>query len=165
MIAIGLELSADTDMAAIAVAGREGGRYLVDVLFYGSPDDAAGEAARLYAELDNCGTYVDPQPSAGILDDLRTAGVWLHELSAEDVAAAAWQYVTEVRHRRVKLGEHPALRESMRAALPRPLSARWAFERRQAKVTADMSPLNSAAFALLGYRRNEAVSEPQAWVV
>jgi hypothetical protein len=161
-VAIGLELSADTDMAAIAVAGRAGGKWLADLRFYGSPDDAVGQAARLYEELDNCGVFCDPMPCAGILDELR-ASVWLLELSPEDVAAASWQYTTEIRARRVKLAGDPALRESMRAAVPRALAARFAFERR--KVTADMSPLNAAAFALLGYRRNEAAQDPGVWVV
>jgi hypothetical protein len=142
-VAIGLELSADTDMAAIAVAGADGGRWLADLMFYGSPDDAVAECSRLYTELeDNCGVFADPMPCAGILDGLRAA-VWLHELSAEDVAAAAWQFTTEVRARRVKLAGHPALRESMRAAVPRPLAVRFAFERK--RVTSDMSPLNASA--------------------
>jgi hypothetical protein len=161
-VAIGLELSADTDMAAIAVAGLDGGRWQADLVFYGSPDDAAGQVSRLYGELDNCGVFLDGLPCAGILDGLRAA-VWLHELSPEDVAASAWQFVTEVRARRVKLGEHPALRKSMQAAVPRPLAARFAFERR--RVTSDMSPLNASAFALWGLRRNETASEPGVWVV
>jgi hypothetical protein len=149
-------------MAAIAVAGRDGGKWLADLRFYGSPDDAVGQASRLHEELDNCGVFCDPMPCAGILDELR-ASVWLLELSPEDVAAASWQYTTEIRARRVKLAGDPALRESMRAAVPRALATRFAFERR--KVTADMSPLNAAAFALLGYRRNEAAQDPGVWVV
>jgi hypothetical protein len=49
-------------------------------------------------------------------------------VAVEEVAAAAWQFTTEVRFRRVKLGGHPALREAMRVAVPRPLSVRFAFE-------------------------------------
>lgn len=163
-VAIGLELSADADVAAIAVAGRDGDRWLADLMFYGSPDDAVAQADRLYTALeDNVGLFLDPMPCAGILDGLRAAGLWLHELGPEDVAGAAWQFVTEVRARRVKLGNHPALRESMRAAVPRPLAVRWAFERR--KVAADMSPLNASAFALLGYRRNESGAEPGVWAI
>ncbi len=161
-VAIGLELSTETDMAAIAVAGRDGGRWLADLVFYGSPDDAVAKAAGLYGELDNCGVFADPLPCAGIVEALRT-GVWLQLLSPEDVAAAAWQYTTEVRCRRVKLGGHPALRDSMRAAVPRPLAARFAFERR--RVSSDMSPLNASAFALWGLRRNEAMADPGVWVV
>jgi hypothetical protein len=161
-VAIGLELSAEADVASIAVAGREGGKWLADLKFYGSPDDAVAQVSRLYAEVDNCGVFCDPMPCAGILDALR-AEVWLHELSTEDVAAGAWQFVTEVRGRRVRLGGHPALKKSMQAAVPRPLAMRFAFERRQ--VAADMSPLNASAFALLGYRRNEGVQQPGVWVV
>jgi hypothetical protein len=162
-VAIGLELSADTDMASIAVAGRDGGKWSANLVFYGSPDDAVAQCSALYAGLeDNCGVFCDPMPCAGVLDSLRVA-VWLHELSAEEVAASAWQFVTEVRTRRVKLGGHAALKESMRAALPRPLALRFAFERR--KVAADMSPLNASAFALWGLRKNEGVSEPGVWVV
>ena len=159
MKAIGLELSADTDMAAVAVAATvEGGWWSADLVFYGPPDDVAAEASRLYEELDdNCGVFADPMPCAGVLDELRIA-VWLHEMKPEDVAAASWQFTTEVRGRRVKLGPHVALRESMRAALPRPLAVRFAFERK--RVTADMSPLNAVAFAIWGLRRNEVVSDP-----
>jgi hypothetical protein len=163
-VAIGLELSTEKDVAAIAVAGRDGARWSAELVFYGSPDDAVAEAARLYTVLgDNCGVYADPMPCAGVLEALGAAAVWLHTLGPEDVAAAAWQFTTEVRSRRVKLGTHPALRESMRAAVPRPLSVRFAFERR--RVTADMSPLNASAFALWGLRLNEAVAEPGAWVI
>ena len=162
--AIGLELSTDVDMAAIAVAGREeGGRWTADLAFYGSPDDAAAECSRLYGELDNCGVFCDPQPCAGIVDDLRAAGCWLHLLEATDVAAASWIYTTEVRGRRVKLGAHPALRASMRSAVPRPLALRFAFERK--RTPTDVSPLNACAFALWGLRRNEVGAEPGVWVV
>jgi hypothetical protein len=162
-VALGLDLSTDVDQAAIAVAGRDGGRWTADLKFYGSPDDAVAECSRLYLELDNCGVFCDPQPCAGILDDLRAAGVWLHLMEATDVAAAAWQFTTEVKGRRVKLDGHPALRESMRAALPRPLGLRFGFERK--RVSADMSPLNACAFGVWGLRRNEVSSEPGVWVV
>jgi hypothetical protein len=161
-MAIGFELSAEVDMAAIAVAGQDGGRWVADLMFYGSPDAAVAECARLHDELDTCGVYLDPAPCAGVLDELRAA-VWLHVLAPVDVSAAAWQFTTEVRARRVKLAGNPALRESMRAAVPRSLAARFNFERR--RVTADMSPLNSAAFALWGLRRNEACADPGAWVI
>jgi hypothetical protein len=163
-VAIGLELSASTDMASIAVAARDGGKWRADLMFYGSPDEAVHQASRLYGELeDNCGVFLDPMPCAGILDGLRAAGVWLAELGPEDVAAASWQFTTEFRGHRVKLGGHQALRESLRAAVPRPLAVRFAFERK--RVTADMSPLNSAAFAVWGLRRNEAVADPGVWVL
>jgi len=161
-VAIGLELSAEADVASIAVAGRDGGRWLADLVFYGSPDEAAGQCSRLYGELDTCRVFADPLPCAGIVDDLRV-NVWAHLLGPEDVAAASWQFTTELRGRRVKLGKHPALKESLRAAVPRPLAVRFAFERR--RVTADMSPLNACAFGLWGLRKNEAVSEPGVWVI
>ncbi len=162
-VAIGLELSAEADVASIAVAARDGAKWRADLMYYGSPDGATGEASRLYGELENCGLFLDPLPSAGILDDLRAAGVWMHVLGPEDVAASAWQFTTEFRVHRVKLSGHPALKESLRAAVPRPLAARFAFERR--RVTADMSPLNAAAFAVWGLRKNEAVSEPGVWAI
>ena len=161
-VAIGLELSAEADVASIAVAARDGGKWLADLVFYGSPDEAAGQCSKLYGDLDTCGVFADPLPCAGIVDDLRV-NVWAHLLGPEDVAAASWQFTTEVRGRRVKLGSHPALKKSMQAAVPRPLAVRFAFERR--RVTADMSPLNAAAFALWGLRKNEALSEPGVWAI
>ncbi len=164
IVAIGFEVSTDVDMAAIVVAGADGGKYVVDLAYYGSPDAAVAEASRLHDLFeDNCGLFCDPLPCAGVLDGLRAAGVWLNLLSPEDVAAASWQYTTEVGARRVKASGNPVLRESMRVALPRPLALRFAFERR--KVSADQSPLNSAAFGLWGLRHNEAVGEPGVWVV
>jgi len=163
MMAIGLELSTDVDMAAVGVASGEGGRHLVDVAWYGSPDDAVAECSRLYGETDNCGVFCDPQPCAGILDGLRAAGCWLHLMEAVDVSAASWQYTTEVRARRLKGGNHPALREAMRSAVPRPLALRFAFERK--RTPTDVSPLNACAFALWGLRRNEVGAEPGVWVV
>jgi len=162
IVAIGLELSAETDMASVAVAGAEDGKPAVNLAFYGSPEAAVAEASRLYLALETCGVFADPLPCAGVLDELRRE-TWLRELTAEDVAAAAWQFTTEVRSRRVKLTGHPALREAMRSAVPRPLAARFAFERK--KVISDMSPLNAAAFALLGLRRNEGAATAGVWFV
>jgi hypothetical protein len=161
IVALGLELSAEADVAAIAVAGPEGRGHKADVVFYGSPDAVTGECARLYETTESCGLFLDPWPCAGILDGLRAAGIWLHEMTPEDVSAAAWQYTTELRGRRVKLGEHPALKAAMRSAIPRPLATRFAFERR--RVPSDQSPLNACAFALWGIRRNEAAAQPGVW--
>jgi hypothetical protein len=163
IVGIGLELSAEVDAAALAVAGTEGKRWSVDLAFYGSPEAAVTEAGKLYQNTENCGVFLDPMPCAGILDELRAAGLWLTTFGPEDVSAAAWQFTTAVRAHQVKLGGHKALRESMRAAVPRPLTQRWAFERY--KTTSDMAPLNSAAFALLGLRRNEGLSDPGVWAV
>lgn len=163
IVGIGFEVSTDVDMAAIVVAGADGGKYLVDLAYYGPPDAAVAEAARLYGLFgDCCGVYADPLPSAGVLDALRAA-VWLQTLGPEDVAAASWQFTTEVRARRVKAAGNPVLRESMRVAVPRPLALRFAFERKRATV--DQSPLNAAAFGLWGFRRNEAAQEPGVWVL
>jgi hypothetical protein len=162
IVAIGLEVSATTDAALVAVAGAEGGRWAVNLALYGPPEAAVAEVSRLYLGTENCGVFLDPLPCAGVLDVLRLQ-VWAHELSPEDVAAASWQFTTEIRARRVKLGGHPQLREAMKAAVPRPLAARFAFERR--RVVSDMSPLNAAAFALLGARRNEGVAEPGVYAV
>jgi hypothetical protein len=163
MTAIGVDLSSDVDRAAVGVAIDDDGKILVDVTWYGSPDDVAAECARLYSEQDNCGVFADPQPCAGILDDLRGGGCWLHELEALDVSASQWQCLTEIRARRVKGATHPALREAMRAAVPRNRAVRFMFERRQA--SADQCPLNAAAYALWGLRKNQRLSEPGVWQV
>ena len=154
MSAIGLEMSVDTELAAVAVASREGDgdgeMCQVDLAFYGPAEEAAGEVYRLAARPGWGGVQVhlDPMPCAGLLAPLRAAGVSLHLLEAVDVAAAAYEFKAEVRSRRLKAGDHPALREAMRFAVRRPLAAAFAFERR--RVEADMSALNAAAFALWG---------------
>ena len=152
MSSIGLEMSVDTELAAVATAHRQGDGEVcqVDVTYYGAPEGAVGEAARLAGQAGwgGCAVYVDPMPCAGLLAPLRAAGVPVHLLEAVDVAAAAFEFKQEVRARRLKAGDHPALHEAMRFAVRRPLAAAFAFERR--RVEADMSALNAAAFAVWG---------------
>lgn len=166
MVALALELSTDTDMAAVYAAGRDDGasRYTAAELFYGDTEDAAGQVIRLSAELDNCGLYCDPMPCAGVLPALRNAGVWLHLLEAVDVAAASYAFKAAVRGRKVSISGGPELKAAMQYAVRRPLAAAFAFERR--RVPCDMAPLNAAAFSLWGYRHNEGGdAEPGAWIL
>ena len=82
-LAIGLELSTDADMAAIAVAGR--GRRAVDWRISRSTGrrmPRRRSAPGCHEQLRTiAGVFADPMPCAGILDDLRAAGVWLHLLA------------------------------------------------------------------------------------
>lgn len=167
-MAVGLEMSADTDLAAVAVArGRDRDRdgdgdgeevYQVDLVFYGPPEGAVGEAARACAGpgagLGGCQVYLDPMPCAGLLDPLRMAGVRLHLLEAVDVAASSYEFRSLVRGHRVTAGAHEALRAAMQYAQRRPLATAFAFERRRVEV--DMSPLNAAAFGLWGLLHGQA---------
>jgi hypothetical protein len=106
--------------------------------------------------------FVDPMLIAPVLEGLRNR-VWLHTMEAVDVAAAAGQFRAAVKARLITAGEHPALEQALTYAMRRPLAAAFGFERR--RVPCDMSPLNAAAFAVWGLRRNEAASEPGVWVV
>lgn len=153
MMAVGLEMSMDTELAAVVAATRPDGEEMcrVDLEFYGPADAAAGEAARLCSGPGaglGCGVFCDPMPSAGLLPPLRAAGLRVHLLEAVDVAAAAYEFKAAVRGRRVTAAGHEALRESMRFAVRRSLASGFAFERR--RVETDMSPLNAAAFGLWG---------------
>ncbi|HEY5360310.1 MAG TPA: hypothetical protein VIJ82_21930 [Streptosporangiaceae bacterium] len=165
LVAFGLEMSQDAELAAVVAAGRQddGGRAEVDMLFYGAADEAAAEVSRLFGSVDNVGLFCDPMPCAGLLPVLRSGGVWLHLLEAVDVAAASYLFKAEVRGHRVRVTGHEALREAMRFAVRRPLAAAFAFERRRVEV--DMSPLNAAAFALWGLSRNEADADPGVWAL
>jgi hypothetical protein len=145
MSAIGLEMSMDTDLAAVLLAAPsgdpDGGCFRLRVLFYGPADEAPGLVA-------GDQVWLDPMPNAGLLAPLRAAGAQLHLLEAVDVAAASYEYKAAVRARRVSADGHEALRDAMKHAVRRPLATAFAFERR--KVDADMSVLNAAAFALWG---------------
>jgi hypothetical protein len=153
-MAIGLEMSTDTELAAVAV-GRalDGECCQVDLVFYGPADGAVGEVSRLGSGELGRGVFCDPMPCAGLLAGLRATGVALHLLEAVDVAAAAYEFKAAVRGRRVTAAGHEALREAMRFAARRPLAAGFAFERR--RVEADMAPLNAAAFAVWGLRAGQ----------
>jgi len=142
--AIGLEMSVDTDAAAVLQVAPSGdaGRFHLAVLFYGPADEAPGQVAA------GAQVWLDPMPCAGLLAPLRAAGVQVHMLEAVDVAAASYEFKQEVRARRVTADDHPALRAAMQFAVRRPLAAAFAFERR--RVACDMSPVNAAAFALWG---------------
>lgn len=143
--AIGLEMSLDTELAAVVAATpREDvgkGFFHLRVLHYG----AAGLAAAVVAGSQ---VWCDPMPCAGLLPSLRSAGVWARELAAVDVAAASYEFKAAVQERRVTADDHPALRDAMKYAVRRPLAVAFAFERR--KVMSDMAILNAAAFAMWG---------------
>jgi hypothetical protein len=141
--AIGLEMSVSTDLVAVlraVPAGDEGCLHL-EVLHY-------GPAEQVPALLAAGQVWLDPMPCAGLLAPLRAAGASLHLLEAVDVAAASYEFKEKVRARQVTADDHPALREAMMHAHRRPLATAFAFERK--RVTADMSPVNAAAFALWG---------------
>lgn len=145
MSTVGLEMSLDTDLAAVLSAAPAGepdaGCFRLEVVFYGPADEAPGLVAGQQV-------WLDPMPNAGLLAPLRAAGVSVHLLEAVDVAAASYEFKAAVRGRRVTAGAHEALRDAMKYAVRRPLAAAFAFERR--KVEVDMSVLNAAAFALWG---------------
>jgi hypothetical protein len=155
--ACGIELSTDTEVCSVAMAGREDGarRYQVDLLYYGPSAGAIDAAGAAVGSEESLGAYADPMQIAGLLDDLRNAGVWLHLLTAVEVASASYVFKQAVRGRKIKTSGHEALKSALQYATRRPLAAAFAFERR--KVPADMSPLNAASFALYGVRRNEDI--------
>jgi hypothetical protein len=163
-VAFGLEMSLDTKTAALAAATPAGDGWQADLAFYGDPQAAAAEAARLYeAVADNLGVFLDASPCAPLLGPLRAAGAWLHLLEAVDVAAASGEFTMAVRAGKVRTSGHQALREAVRMARPRSLLSSFAFERR--RVAADMSPLNASAFAVWGLRRNQETCNPSVWVI
>ena len=145
MSAIGLEMSLDTEAAAVVRASpREdagAGCFHLTVLFYGPADYVAATVAGEQV-------FCDPMPNAGLLPGLRKAGCWPRLMEAVDVAAASYEFKAAVRARRVTADEHPALAEAMKYAVRRPLAAAFAFDRRRA--AADQSVLNAAAFAMFG---------------
>ncbi len=163
--AIGIELSQDTETCAVAVASRaEGARkYDVNLIYYGASDGAVAAAAGVYAGTECAGTWCDPMAAAGLLDDLRGAGIWLYLLTAVEVASASYLFKSMVRRHRVRTAGHEALRASMQYAMPRRLATAFAFERR--KTSADAAPLNAACFALYGLRKNEVGDEVGVWIL
>src|SRR6266705_3084399 len=109
-MSIGLEMSLDTDVAAAIEAVPYGdGRFHLKVRHYGPADLVAAVVA-------GRSVWLDPMPCAGLLDGLRKAGAWPHELTAVDVAAASYEYKTLVRARRLTADPHPALRDAMKYA-------------------------------------------------
>ncbi len=163
--AIGIELSTDTETASVAVAGRPEGawRAEVNLVYYGPDGGAVAAVTAAYADPGCCGTWCDPAQVAGLLGDLRSEGVWLHELGAVEVAAASYVFKAAVRARRVKTSGHEALKAAMQYAMRRPLASAFAFERR--KVAADMAPLNAAAFAVFGLQVNEGGDSPGVFMI
>jgi len=136
---------------------------MVELVFYQPAPLLPGALGDLYdADEESVGVFADPMPCAGILDALRHR-LWLHTLEAVDVAAAASQFRAAVKMREVQAVSHPALEQALTFAVQRPLATAFGYERR--KVAADMAPLNAAAFALWGARRNEGGGDPGAWLI
>jgi hypothetical protein len=160
----GVELDDTGEMgAAVAARPREGGGWRVEVVFYQPAQLLPAAIGAAYdSEPDAVGVFVDPMLIAPVLEDLRNR-VWLHTMEAVDVAAAAGQFRAAVKARQITAVEHPALEQALTFAMRRPLAAAFGFERR--RVPCDMSPLNAAAFAVWGLRKNEAAAEPGAWLI
>jgi hypothetical protein len=151
------------EYGSLAEVRRDGGIYRVELVFYRAvgllPAVAEERAA---AEPDGAGVFVDPMPSAVILDALRQR-VWVRALEAIDVAAASAEFRQLLKAHRVQAAEHPALEQALTFAARRPLAAAYGFER--TRVPCDMSPLNAAAFGLWGLRRHEDTADVTALVV
>lgn len=162
-VAWGAECDQSAELGSIAEArDLPDGSWRIRIAYYLPLHGMARVAAGLYeAEPETAGFFLDPMPSAPVLEDLARV-VLVHRLEAVDVAAASAQFRSALKGRRVTAEEHPALEQALTFALQRPLAAAFGFERR--KVACDMSPLNAAAFALWGLRQS-AEAEPGAWVI
>jgi hypothetical protein len=156
-------VSVDGDTGSIVeVRPRAGGGWRGRVLYYRSAALLPGFAGELYeAEDEALGFYVDPMPSAVILDGLRRRVV-VHTLDAVDVAAAAAGLRNAVKAGDVSAEEHPALEQALTFAMRRPLATAFGFERKN--VPCDMSVLNAFAFGLQGAMQHGEV-EPSGWVI
>jgi hypothetical protein len=160
-VAWGVELSVDGETGAVAEVRSRGGLCRIELVFYRQAVFLADALAELYeAEEDAEGVFVDPMPCAGVLAALHQR-MWVHKLEAVDVAAASAQFRIAVRMREVQAAPHPALEQALTYAAQRPLAKAFGYERRN--VGADMSPLNAAAFALWGLRRNDVGPDSEAW--
>ena len=160
----GVELDDAGEMGAVVAARpRDGGGWRVEVVFYQPAELLPAAIGAAYdGEPDGVGVFVDPMLVAPVLEGLRRR-VWLHTMEAVDVAGAAGQFRQAVKARQITAVEHPALEQALTYAMRRPLAAAFGFERR--RVPCDMSPLNAAAFALWGLRRNEAADGASAWLI
>jgi hypothetical protein len=158
-----VETDRAADVGSIAeVRPGADGVYRVELVFYRHVSLLPDAAAALYdADADSAGVFVDPMPSAVVLDRLRQR-VWLRSLEAIDVAAAAAEFRLLLKDRLLRAVEHPALEQALTFAQRRPLAAAYGFER--TRVPCDMSPLNAAAFGLWGLRQHEAASDVGVWM-
>jgi hypothetical protein len=149
--------------ALVEARTREGTGWRLRVVHYHLATALPDALGAVYdAEDEAAGVFCDPMPCAPILEAL-VRRVWLHRLEAVDVAASAAQFRSAVKAREVEAEPHPALEQALTFAVQRPLASAFGFERR--KVTADMAPLNAAAFALWGLRRHDAASDPGVVVI
>lgn len=162
-VAWGAECDQAAELGAIAeVRDVPGGGWRARIAYYLPAAGLAEFAAGLYdAEPESSGFFVDPMPSAPVLDELARRVV-VHRLEAVDVASASAQFKAAVKGRLLTADEHPALEQAVTFAMQRPLAAAFGFERR--KVACDMSPLNAAAFALWGLRQS-AETEVGGWTL
>ena len=156
-------MSVDGDTGSIAeVRPREGGGWRLRLAFYRSAALLPAHAGELYeAEDEALGFYVDPMPSAVILEPLQRRVV-VHRMEAVDVAAAAAAFRIAVKAGDVSAEAHPALEQALTFALRRPLATAFGYERKN--VPCDMSPLNAAAFAFWGAQQHMEV-DPSGWVI
>lgn len=164
-VAYACEISEDRRWAAVVSAGREadGGRLVVDLVWYDHPRGVAARVGELAAERDPVAVVVDSRSQAGtLLAPLADAGVVVTVPSTSDVVVAHGGFLDLVSDGGlVHLGQ-PSLTAAVRAAQQRPLAGAQAWERR---VPVDQSPLVAATLSVWGFVRWEGASVPGVWVI
>jgi len=88
--------------------------------------------------------------SASLTEDIRAAGLTVHETDAAEVSTAAGQFLEAVLEQKFFHRGDPRLTTAVEGARQRPIGERWGWDRKS--PTIDVSPLVAASLALWGLR-------------
>lgn len=99
--------------------------------------------------------------SATLVDDIRAAGIGVHETNAAEVSTAAGQFLEAVLEGKFFHRGDPRLTTAVEGARQRPIADRWGWDRRT--PTTDVSPLVAASLALWGLGTLKPAPQPFFW--
>lgn len=163
LCALGVEIATSRQRCAVGKGHRDGGKVLVEVVFYDSPSRAVAFLAERWLADDPVAVALDPKSqSATLIRPLAEAGVLVTRLSAEDVAVAHGEFTDLVAGGGLRHLNQEPLTAAVRGAQQRALAGAQAWERR---VAADQAPLNACTFAAHALLRYEELSAPGVWTV
>jgi hypothetical protein len=162
-VCLGVEIALDRSRTSIVAAAEQGDNVLVELVRYAPGADIADVVAEVAQELFVVGLALNStSASMTLARPLRDHKLEPTLLTGSDVAVAHGAFLDLHRAERLRLIQHPALVDALRAADQRARGERYVVDRRGTLV--DLSPLLAAELAVWCLQNLPApLPEPQIW--
>ena len=146
-VAVALDLDVNRNAGAVAIAGLDAGRTVVELVDHRPGTDwLAARALDLWRRWRPAAIYLDPfGPANTVADELDRLRVPVVRVNAGQLTAACAGLYDDLRDDRFRHRRQAALDSAVDGAVRRTVLDRWAFSR--GNSAADISPLNAATLA------------------